>query len=128
MHPHLPYVSVQAVAAEGGDETVGLRMAVDRLSANNVTRAYAEVMLVATPATRLFDGKKPQRLSGVSQEQIAKMEREMSNQQVQCKPLLDGDSITPLDAIVYCGCHDAEEILLPKGSCPSSTNSLFHHA
>jgi len=53
------------------------------VSANNVSVAYAEAMLVATPATMLVDEKKPQRLSGVSQEQIAKMEREMGNLQVQ---------------------------------------------
>jgi len=55
------------------------------VSANNITVAYAEAMLVATPAVMLVDGKKPQRLSGVSQEQISKMEREMSNLQVQYK-------------------------------------------
>jgi len=53
------------------------------VSANNVSVAYAEAMLVATPATMLVDEKKPQRLSGVSQEQIVKMEREMGNLQVQ---------------------------------------------
>jgi len=55
------------------------------VSANNITVAYAEAMLVATPAPMLVDGKKPQRMSGVSQEQISKMEREMSNLQVQYK-------------------------------------------
>lgn len=55
------------------------------VAANNVTVAYAEAMLVATPANLLVEGKKPQRMSGVSQEQIAKMEREMSNLQVQYK-------------------------------------------
>ncbi|MGL5183475.1 plasmid partitioning protein RepB C-terminal domain-containing protein [Herbaspirillum huttiense] len=55
------------------------------VAANNVTIAYAEAMLVATPAAMLVEGKKPQRMGGVSQEQIAKMEREMSNLQVQYK-------------------------------------------
>jgi len=55
------------------------------VAANNVTIAYAEAMLVATPATMLVEGKKPQRMGGISQEQIAKMEREMSNLQVQYK-------------------------------------------
>ena len=55
------------------------------VSANNITSAYAEAMLVATPANLLVEGKKPQRMGGVSQEQIAKMEREMSNLQVQYK-------------------------------------------
>lgn len=55
------------------------------VSANNITSAYAEAMLVATPANLLVEGKKPQRMAGCSQEQITKMEREMSNLQVQYK-------------------------------------------
>ncbi|ARS57768.1 chromosome partitioning protein ParB [Ralstonia solanacearum FJAT-91] len=53
------------------------------IAANNVTVAYAEALLVATPAARLVDGKKPAKLIGVTQEQMAKMEREMSNLQEQ---------------------------------------------
>ncbi|WP_403219579.1 plasmid partitioning protein RepB C-terminal domain-containing protein, partial [Streptomyces sp. NPDC090621] len=41
--------------------------------------------LVATPASRLVEGKKPRKLAGVSPEQMAKMEREMSNLQGQYK-------------------------------------------
>ncbi len=55
------------------------------VSANNITAAYAEALLVATPAEMLVDGKKPAKLTGVSQEQMAKMEREMSNLQGQYK-------------------------------------------
>jgi len=55
------------------------------VSANTVTVAYAEAMLVATPAEMLVEGKKPAKLSGLSQEQMAKMEREMSNLQGQYK-------------------------------------------
>ncbi len=55
------------------------------VSANTITIAYAEAMLVATPATMLVEGKKPAKLSGLSQEQISKMEREMSNLQGQYK-------------------------------------------
>ncbi|SED48915.1 ParB-like nuclease domain-containing protein [Burkholderia sp. WP9] len=54
-------------------------------AANNVTVSYAEALLVATPASRLVDGKKPPKLSGVSPEQMIKMEREMSNLQTQYK-------------------------------------------
>ena len=54
-------------------------------SANNITVAYAEALLVATPAAMLIDGKKPDKLTGVTQEQMAKMEREMSNLQGQYK-------------------------------------------
>jgi hypothetical protein len=41
----------------------------------------AEAMPVATPAELLVDGKKPRRLTGVTQEQMAKKEREMANLQ-----------------------------------------------
>jgi ParB-like chromosome segregation protein Spo0J len=56
------------------------------VSANTITIAYAEAMLVATPPTGLLvEGKKPAKLTGLSQEQMAKMEREMSNLQGQYK-------------------------------------------
>jgi len=55
------------------------------ISANNMTVAYAEALLAATPADLLVDGKKPRKLSGVSKEQMARMEREMSNLQGQYK-------------------------------------------
>lgn len=55
------------------------------ISANNMTVAYAEALLAATPADLLVDGKKPSKLYGVSKEQMAKMEREMSNLQGQYK-------------------------------------------
>jgi ParB-like chromosome segregation protein Spo0J len=55
------------------------------VSANTVTVAYAEAMLVATPSEMLVEGKKPAKLSGLTQEQMAKMEREMSNLQGQYK-------------------------------------------
>jgi hypothetical protein len=53
------------------------------ISANNLSASYAEAMLVATPVELLVDGKKPSKLAGVSPEQIARMEREMSNVQAQ---------------------------------------------
>ena len=55
------------------------------VSANTVTVAYAEALLVATPAEMLVEGKKPPKLTGLTQEQMAKMEREMSNLQGQYK-------------------------------------------
>ncbi|MFJ1254248.1 plasmid partitioning protein RepB C-terminal domain-containing protein [Cupriavidus sp. CuC1] len=55
------------------------------VAANNITVAYAEALLVATPAGRLTNGKKPGKLSGVSPEQMARMEREMGNLQEQYK-------------------------------------------
>lgn len=55
------------------------------VAANNVSVSYAEALLVATPAAFLVEGKKPRKLTGVSPEQMAKMEREMSNLQGQYK-------------------------------------------
>lgn len=55
------------------------------VAANNVSVSYAEALLVATPAARLVEGKKPRKLTGVSPEQMAKMEQEMSNLQGQYK-------------------------------------------
>ena len=52
-------------------------------SANNLTVAYAEALLVATPANMLVEGKKPARLHGIAPEQMARMEREMTNLQGQ---------------------------------------------
>jgi hypothetical protein len=60
------------------------------VSANNVTVAYAEAMLVATPDAMLVDGKKPRKVAGVTQEQMAKMEREMGNLQEQYKTVEQG--------------------------------------
>jgi ParB-like chromosome segregation protein Spo0J len=51
------------------------------VSANNLTVAYAEALLVATPQELLIDGKKPRKVSGITKEQMARMEREMSNLQ-----------------------------------------------
>ena len=55
------------------------------VSANNVTVAYAEALLVATPTEMLVDGRKPKKLTGVTQEQMSRMEREMANLQGQYK-------------------------------------------
>jgi len=49
------------------------------VSANTITVAYAEAMLAATSAEMLVEGKRPAKMAGLSQEQMAKMEREMTN-------------------------------------------------
>ena len=53
------------------------------VSANTITVAYAEAMLVATPTEMPVKGKKPEKLTGLTQEQMAKMELGMSNLQGQ---------------------------------------------
>lgn len=55
------------------------------VAANNVTVRYAEALLVATPASGLVAGKKPNKLTGISSEQMLKMESEMTNLQEQYK-------------------------------------------
>ena len=55
------------------------------VSASNLTVAYAEALLVATPAEMLVCGKKPEKLLGITQEQMLRMEREMANLNGQYK-------------------------------------------
>ena len=55
------------------------------ISANTITVSYAQAMLVATPLALLVDAKKSTKQAGVTQEQMAKMEREMGNLQGQYK-------------------------------------------
>lgn len=55
------------------------------VSANTITIAYAEAMFAATPASMLLEEKKSNRLTGLTPEQMSKMEREMSNLQEQYK-------------------------------------------
>lgn len=53
------------------------------VSANNLTVAYAEALLVATPPVALVDGRRPRKLGGVTADQMVKMEREMASLQEQ---------------------------------------------
>ena len=55
------------------------------LTANNMTVAYAEALLAATPPALQVSEKRPRKLSGVTAEQMVKMEREMGNIQNQLK-------------------------------------------
>ena len=55
------------------------------VSANNVTVAYVRALLATTSPEMLVGGKKLGRTKGVSQDQMARMEREMSNLQGQYK-------------------------------------------
>ena len=55
------------------------------LTANNITVAYAEALLAATPQQMLVGETKPRKMRGVSADQMVKMEREMGNLQGQLK-------------------------------------------
>ncbi len=55
------------------------------VSANNITIAYAEALVAATPSNMLIGETKSRKMTGVSADQMAKMEREMGNLQEQYK-------------------------------------------
>ncbi len=55
------------------------------LTANNMTVAYAEALLAATPPQLLVSEKRPRKMSGITAEQMGRMEREMGNLQGQLK-------------------------------------------
>lgn len=61
-------------------EVVELMVATD-----NITVAYAQALLAATPSNMLVSETKPKKLAGVTPEQMAIMEREMSNIENQFK-------------------------------------------
>ena len=55
------------------------------VTTNNITVAYAQALLAATPPNMLVGEVKPKKLGGVTAEQMAKIEREMGNLQGQFK-------------------------------------------
>ena len=55
------------------------------ISANNVTVSYAQALLAATPSNMLVGEIKTRKVTGVSSDQMAKMEWEMGNLQEQFK-------------------------------------------
>lgn len=55
------------------------------VAANSVTATYARALLAATPPELLVAGKKPLRHAALSQEQLSRMENEMSNLLTQYK-------------------------------------------
>jgi len=55
------------------------------VAADNVTVPYAEALFASTPIEMLVTGQKPQKIRGITQEQMARMEREMANVQVRYK-------------------------------------------
>jgi ParB-like chromosome segregation protein Spo0J len=59
------------------------------LVANNFTTAYARALLAATPRDQLLGSAKAKRITGVSAEQMARMEREMANLQRDLKLIED---------------------------------------
>lgn len=57
------------------------------LSVNNFSATYAEALLAATPAAHLVDPAQPKKVRGLSMDQIARMEQEMSLVQSRFKAI-----------------------------------------
>lgn len=55
------------------------------LATNNITVAYAQALVAATPPQLLVGDSKPRKVGGVTPEQMAKMEKEMGNLHGQFK-------------------------------------------
>ena len=55
------------------------------VATNNITVAYAQALLAATPSSMLVNERAPKKLKGVTADQMAKMEREMTNLEGQFK-------------------------------------------
>lgn len=55
------------------------------VSANNFTVAYAQALVAATPSNMIVGETKTRKMTGISADQMAKMEREMGNLQDQFK-------------------------------------------
>lgn len=55
------------------------------VSTNNLTVAYAQALVAATPSNMVVGETKTRKMTGVSADQMAKMEREMGNLQEQFK-------------------------------------------
>jgi hypothetical protein len=73
-------------------------------SANTFSVAYAQAMLIATPVEMLVDGKKPAKLAGLSQGQMARQEREMGNLQGQYKMVEQTYGQDVLNLVLAKGC------------------------
>ena len=55
------------------------------VATNNITVAYAQALLAATPPNMLVNEGAPKKVKGVTADQMAKMEREMANLESQFK-------------------------------------------
>jgi hypothetical protein len=47
------------------------------VSGSNYTRAYADALIIGTPAEQLVGGSKPKAPQGISDEEVVRMEKEM---------------------------------------------------
>lgn len=73
------------------------------VSLNNFTATYAAALLAATPAEQMVDPEKPKSFKGVSAEQMARMEQEMSQVQSRFKAIEQSYGADVLNMVVARG-------------------------
>lgn len=73
------------------------------VSLNNFTSTYAGALLAATPAEQLVDPQQPKKFKGVSPEQMARMEQEMSLVQSRFKAIEQSYGTDVLNMVVTRG-------------------------
>lgn len=55
------------------------------VTGSNYTKAYAEALLVGTPAEQLVGGRKPKNTLGIPEEEVSRMEKEMEMLERDCR-------------------------------------------
>jgi hypothetical protein len=73
------------------------------LSVNNLTNSYAQALLAGTRAVDLKDGQKGKQMSGLTPEQMARMEREAEALQVDFKAVESRHGDDVLNLMIACG-------------------------
>lgn len=73
------------------------------IAMNNYTAGYAKSLLVATPQSQLVDSCKPKKVKGLSDEQIALMERESANLDREFKIVEESYGNDHLDLVIAAG-------------------------
>jgi len=73
------------------------------VSLNNFSHSYASALLAATPAEQLVDPEKPKKFKGLSAEQVARMEQEMSLVQSRFKAIEQSYGTDVLNMVVTRG-------------------------
>jgi len=73
------------------------------LSVNNLTNSYAQALLAGTRAADLKDGPKGKQMSGLTPEQMARIEREAETLQVDFKAVESRHGDDVLNLMIACG-------------------------
>ena len=73
------------------------------VSLNNFSHSYASALLAATPTEQLVDPEKPKKFKGLSAEQVARMEQEMSLVHSRFKAIEQSYGVDVLNMVVTRG-------------------------